>query len=70
MSEKTDHVITVLSRRLAQVIELHRDAGPSQGYIGDGYGWIDHACSECGSFGEYGEPWPCATYRAVTGATA
>lgn len=52
-----------------KVRELHTDGGGSQGYFaGDrDYGWRDHCCKTCGSFGEYGVEWPCETYEAVRG---
>lgn len=64
------HVLSLLmlevqeSAALASKIkELHKDGGRSQGYLQDGsYGEIEHACNVCGTFGEYGEPWPCPTY--------
>ncbi len=67
MNVKSSHALTELAVRLSDVIELHRDAGESQGYTENGYGYIPHACGTCGSFGEYGEPWPCATFLAATG---
>jgi hypothetical protein len=48
-----------------RIVELHRDGGESQGYLPGGYGDMDHACITCGSFGEYGEPWPCDTLRLL-----
>ncbi|HEY8664630.1 MAG TPA: DUF6221 family protein [Propionibacteriaceae bacterium] len=47
------------------LVELHSDGGQSDGYTGAGYGGVDHACLECGSFGEYGVAWPCSTLRAL-----
>lgn len=47
------------------ILDLHTDGGGSQGYTDDGYGVIDHCCETCGSFGEYGHPWPCKTLRAL-----
>lgn len=58
--------VPVLVAALRAVLAIHQDGGPSQGYTRDGYRTIDHCCTECGSFGEYGEPWPCPTVRAVT----
>ena len=55
----------MLMESLQEVLDLHRDGGPSQGYVNDGYGYLDHACTECGTFGEYGVEWPCETYRLV-----
>ena len=48
-----------------RIVELHADGGNSQGYDDTGYGEYDHACTECGAFGEYGIEWPCATLRAL-----
>ena len=48
-----------------RIVEGHRDGGESQGYLPDRYGDMDHACTTCGTFGEYGEPWPCSTLRAL-----
>jgi hypothetical protein len=56
------------SAAIRAVLALHADAGESQGYTQSalgGYGYIDHCCGECGTFGEYGEPWPCATVRVI-----
>lgn len=55
----------MLMESLQEVLDLHRDGGPSQGYGNDGYGYLEHACAECGTFGEYGVEWPCETYRLV-----
>lgn len=55
---------------LERVKALHHDAGESQGYtpeVRGGYGTIPHCCASCGTFGEYGEPWPCATIQAIEG---
>ena len=53
-------------KALEAVLELHKDGGESQGYLDDGsYGDIPHCCTECGSLGEYGVPWPCATVTAI-----
>ena len=46
---------------LQDAIDLHQDGGPSQGYVNGGYGTMEHACTECGTFGGYGIPWPCRT---------
>ena len=57
-----------LAAAVRDVLALHTDGGQSQGYTDDtpgGYGYIDHCCTECGSFGEYGKPWPCPTVRAL-----
>lgn len=56
-------------KALEAVLELHKDGGESQGYLDNGhYGVIDHCCTECGSHGEYGTPWPCPTVKAITDA--
>lgn len=55
---------------LERVKALHYDAGESQGYtpeVRGGYGMIPHCCASCGSFGEYGTPWPCETIQAIEG---
>src|SRR6185312_137495 len=39
---------------LRAVLEIHADAGASQGYTESGYGDIEHVCAACGSPGEYG----------------
>ena len=53
-------------KALEAVLEVHQDGGESQGYLDDGsYGDIPHCCTECGSLGEYGVPWPCATVTAI-----
>lgn len=50
-----------------EVLRIHRDGGESQGYLDDGhYGDIPHCCTECGSLGEYGVPYPCPTVTAIT----
>ena len=37
-----------------------------QGYREDGsYGMVGLCCVSCGTADEYGEPWPCATARAL-----
>ena len=37
-----------------------------QGYRPDGsYGFVGVCCIGCGHADEYGEPWPCATARAL-----
>jgi hypothetical protein len=51
-----------------RIVEEHGDGGESQGYLADEdwrYGYMPHACETCGSFGEYGTPWPCRTLRAL-----
>ena len=60
--------VPALLAAVRDVLALHTDGGQSQGYTHDapgGYGYIDHCCTECGSFGEFGEPWPCPTVRAL-----
>lgn len=50
-----------------EVLRIHQDGGESQGYLDDGnYGDIPHCCTECGSLGEYGVPYPCPTVTAIT----
>ena len=52
-----------------EVLRIHQDGGESQGYLDDGhYGDIPHCCTECGSLGEYGVPYPCPTVTAITTA--
>lgn len=41
--------------------ELHKDAGPSQGFFDGDYSERDHCCGTCGEHGEYGIEWPCPT---------
>ena len=56
-------------KALEAVLELHKDGGESQGYLDDGsYGDMPHCCTECGSLGEYGVPYPCPTVTAITTA--
>ena len=56
-------------KALEAVLELHKDGGESQGYLDDGsYGDMPHCCTECGSLGEYGVPYPCPTVEAITTA--
>ncbi len=53
--------------RLDKVRALHQrcDDG-EQGYRPDGgYGTVAPCCETCGSYGEYTEPWPCATARVL-----
>jgi len=52
------------------VLTLHRDNGASQGDTDTGYGVLDHACATCGSFGEYGEEFPCGTVTALASVYA
>ena len=62
-------IVPALVDALEAVLKLHRDGGESQGYLDNGhYGVIDHCCTECGSFGEYGTTWPCPTVKAITDA--
>ncbi len=52
----------------ADLRAIHQDGGESQGYDmtrGGEYGDLPHCCTECGTFGEYGIPWPCPTLRAL-----
>lgn len=59
--------VPALLDALEAVLKVHRDGGESQGYLDNGhYGVIDHCCTECGSYGEYGTPWPCPTVQAIT----
>ena len=49
-----------------EVLRIHQDGGESQGYLDDGsYGDMPHCCTECGSLGEYGVPYPCPTVTAI-----
>ena len=58
--------VTDMAAALRAVLEIHQDGGESQGYLDDGsYGDMPHCCTECGSLGEYGVPWPCATVTAI-----
>ena len=58
-----------MAAALRAVLEIHQDGGESQGYLDDGsYGDMPHCCTECGSLGEYGVPWPCPTVEAITTA--
>ena len=51
---------------LRAVLKIHQDGGESQGYTDTGtYGDMPHCCTECGSFGEYGVPYPCPTVAAI-----
>ena len=55
-----------MAAALRAVLEIHQDGGESQGYLDDGhYGDIPHCCTECGSLGEYGVPYPCPTVTAI-----
>lgn len=60
--------VPALADALRAVLDLHRDAGPSQGYGANfkgGYGEFAHCCATCGAHGEYGVEWPCPTVRAI-----
>lgn len=55
---------------MRDIVALHADDGESQVY-GDfpgGYGTYEHCCDTCGTFGEYGVPWPCPTLRHLAAA--
>ena len=53
------------------IVELHQDAGESQGYAENAdYGYIPNCCGTCGTFGEYGEPFPCDTFRTLAAVYA
>ena len=55
-----------MAAALRAVLEIHQDGGESQGYTDTGtYDFMPHCCTECGSLGEYGVPWPCATVTAI-----
>ena len=55
-----------MAAALRAVLEIHQDGGESQGYLDDGsYGDMPHCCTECGSLGEYGVPFPCPTVAAI-----
>ena len=61
--------VPALADALEAVLSIHRDGGESQGYLDDGsYGDMPNCCTECGSFGEYGVPYPCPTVIAITTA--
>lgn len=63
--------VPTLVAALRAVLDLHCDAGPSQGYDfgpDGGYGWADHCCATCGAHGEYGVEWPCPTVQAIADA--
>ena len=68
-ASRTD--VPALVAALRAVLDLHYDAGPSQGYDfgpDGGYGWVDHCCATCGAHGEYGVEWPCPTVQAIADA--
>ena len=55
-----------MAAALRAVLEIHQDGGESQGYLDDGsYGDMPHCCTECGSLGEYGVPYPCPTVETI-----
>ena len=55
-----------MAAALRAVLEIHQDGGESQGYLDDGsYGDLPNCCTECGSLGEYGVPFPCPTVTAI-----
>ena len=63
--------VPALLDALEKVLRVHRDGGESQGYDmahGGDYRTMPHCCTECGSLGEYGVPWPCDTVEAITTA--
>ena len=64
-AEEVIYAVPSMVKALRAVLEVHRDGGESQGYTKDGYGDIAHCCITCGSFGEYGEPYPCETVVAI-----
>ena len=58
--------VPALLDALEAVLEIHQDGGESQGYLDAGsYGDMPHCCTECGSLGEYGVPYPCPTVTAI-----
>jgi len=74
MMRETDKDLVALRKAkeaLRAVLDLHRDAGPSQGYGANfkgGYGEFAHCCGTCGAHGEYGVEWPCLTAQALADA--
>lgn len=55
-----------MAAALRAVLEIHQDGGESQGYTDTGtYDFMPHCCTECGSLGEYGVPYPCPTVTAI-----
>ena len=55
-----------MAAALRAVLEIHQDGGESQGYTDTGtYDFMPHCCTECGSLGEYGVPYPCRTVAAI-----
>ena len=58
--------VPALVAALRAVLEIHQDGGESQGYTDTGtYDFMPHCCTECGSLGEYGVPYPCPTVAAI-----
>ncbi len=58
--------VPALVAALRAVLEIHQDGGESQGYTDTGtYDFMPHCCTECGSLGEYGVPYPCPTVTAI-----
>lgn len=55
----------VAYQTLVEIQKLHSDGGASQGYTENGYGYYEHTCETCGTFGEYGVAWPCETRKLV-----
>lgn len=61
----TDLQVALLRARIDGALFLHA-SGAGQGYLPDGtYGWIEPACTTCGTEDEYAVPWPCPTVRAL-----
>ena len=55
-----------MAAALRAVLEIHQDGGESQGYTDTGtYDFMPHCCTECGSLGEYGVPYPCPTVETI-----
>ena len=55
-----------MAAALRAVLAIHQDGGESQGYLDDGsYRDLPNCCTECGSLGEYGVPFPCPTVTAI-----
>lgn len=49
-----------------RITRLHGDGGESMGYLKEGgYGIHEHACTVCGTRGEFGVLWPCTTLRLL-----
>ena len=47
-----------------RVVAAHRQVD-GQGYTDTGYDIMPSVCATCGTFDEYGVPWPCNTLRAL-----